>query len=583
MDASSPRREEPSQAQPGPRAARIDAVLIAAGLGALVLAVFWRAKDFAFVNFDDPVYVTRNPAVLRGLTWDGVVWAFAGFHAGNWHPLTWLSHMADVQLFGPGPAPAHLVNVFLHLANTLLLFAFLRSATGATWRSAVVAALFAVHPLHVESVAWVSERKDLLSTVFLLSTLLAWLRYARGGGWRPYLVALLLFALGLLAKPMVVTLPFLLLLLDFWPLGRAPLLSLRALAAALPRLVLEKVPFFALSAGACAATWFAQSSGGGESAVSPISAWPRAANAIVSYASYPLKALWPTSLAAFYPHPATVRPTVAVLPFALAAAALAVVSGLAIRHLVRWPWFAWGWLWYLGTLVPVIGFVQVGGQAMADRYTYVPLIGLFVAAVWGFAELAERLRIPRWAGASAAAVATLSFAAVALHQVEFWSDSVTLHEHSIAVTQGNWKSWHGLCTAFHEEGRLREAASACESAILTLPSFPEGWQTLGVIRAEEGDPKAAIPLFLRALELRPDYFNALHNLGSTFGNLGNNTQAVAYFRRALTIRPDDAETLSFLGLALWREGDRRGAQEVLSRLQSIDPERAESLRTRLAP
>jgi tetratricopeptide (TPR) repeat protein len=274
---------------------------------------------------------------------------------------------------------------------------------------------------------------------------------------------------------------------------------------------------------------------------------------------------------------------VAVLPVVAAAAALAIVSGLAVRERVRWPWLAWGWFWYLGTLVPVIGFVQVGGQALADRYTYVPLIGLFVAGVWGVSALASRWSVPRSAIAAAAAIVTLTFTALSWRQAGFWRDSVTLHERSVAVTEDNWKAWHGLCTAFFEEGRLREAASACEGAIHILPTFPEAWQSLGVIRAQEGDPEAAIPLFLRALELRPDYFNALHNLGSTFGNLGDNAQAVAYFRAALRIRPDDAETWSFLGLALLREGDRRGALDAAERLQSLDPERAGALRARIGP
>ena len=557
--------------------------LVAAGLALLVLAVYWQVRHHGFLNLDDQEYVAKNPWVLRGLTWDGIAWAFTGFRVANWHPLTWLSHMLDVELFGPGPGAPHLVSVALHALDTVLLFAFLRAATGSTWRSAAVAALFGVHPLHVESVAWVSERKDVLSTLFLLLTLQAWTRFARTGRRGPYLAALGLFALGLLAKPMIVTAPFLLLLLDAWPLGRLPLAPSRALAAGLGRLALEKLPFFALSAVASAVTWLAQSSGGGSSAVSPIPAWPRAANAVVSYARYPLLAAWPASLASFYPHPGTLRPDVAILPFAAAVVALAAVTAWTVRERVRRPWLAWGWFWYLGTLFPVIGFVQVGGQAMADRYTYVPLIGLFVAAAWGLAELAGRWRVPRVALALSVSAAIAASAAVAWRQVGFWRDSVTLHQRSLAVTERNWKAWQGLCDALLDLGRLPEAVPACEEAIRILPSFPEAWQTLGVVRARMGDPATAIPLFRRALELRPDYFNALHNLGSALGNQGDYAQAAAHFQAALRIRPDDAETWSYLGLALLRQGDRQGALAVFERLRSLDPGRADALRQRIGP
>jgi tetratricopeptide (TPR) repeat protein len=330
-------------------------------------------------------------------------------------------------------------------------------------------------------------------------------------------------------------------------------------------------------------TWLAQSSGGGASAVSPIAAWPRAANAIVSYVRYPMQALWPASLASFYPHPGTLRPDVALLPFAAAAVALAAVTAWVVRDRVRRPWLAWGWFWYVGTLVPVIGFVQVGGQAMGDRYTYVPLIGLLVAGVWGLAELAGTWRVPRAAVALSASAAIAACAAVSWRQVGFWRDSVTLHQRSLAVTERNWKAWQGLCDALLDLGRLPEAVPACEAAIRILPTFPEAWQTLGVVRARMGDPAAAIPFFRRALQLRPDYFNALHNLGSALGNQGDYAQAAASFQAALRIRPDDAETWSYLALALLRQGDRQGALAALDRLRTLDPGKAEALRRRIGP
>ena len=553
---------------------------VAAALACLVAVVYWQVADFGFLNYDDTEYVTRNRWVLQGWTWDGVVWAFTGFRLSNWHPLTWLSHMLDVQYFGMAPGAHHLVNVGFHAANTVLLFELLRRGTGAAWRSAFVAALFGIHPLHVESVAWISERKDVLSTFFLFLGLLAWVRFARKRKAGAYLATFACIALGLLAKPMVVTAPFLLLLLDAWPLERVPLAFASTSLRIARGLLLEKVPFFALAVVSSSATWLAQSSGGGASAVSGIAAWPRVANALESYVRYLALAAWPDGLASFYPHPATIRPDTPVLPAVGAAAVLLAVTAWVIRERVSRPYLAWGWFWYVGTLVPVIGFIQVGGQSMADRYTYVPLVGLFVALVWGLADVAATRRVPRVAVASLAALVIAALSVAAWKQVAFWRDSVTLHERSLAVTERNWKAAQGLCDALLELGRPLEALPACESAIRLLPTYPEAWQTAGVVRARMGDPAAAIPYFQRALELRPDYFNALRNLGSALGNLGDFARAEGYFREALRIRPDDAESLEYLAIALWRMGEVQEAGRVTDRLRTVDPARADALRTR---
>jgi len=572
-------RNEVGGGPPGRRTA----VAICAGLALLVALVYWQVHRFDFVNFDDPEYVSRNRWVLQGLTWDGIAWAFTGFRVSNWHPLTWLSHMLDVQLFGPTPGAHHVVSAAFHGLNTVLLFALLRGATGATWRSAFVAALFGIHPLHVESVAWVSERKDLLSTLFLLLTLQAWVGFVRGRRAGLYLAALGFFALGLMSKPMLVTTPFLLLLLDAWPLGRFSGTGVRPFFRTMGRLAVEKAPFFLLAAAASAVTWLAQSAGGGESAVSPVALWPRVANALVSYVRYPAFTVWPQGLASFYPHPATTGPGTPVLPALGAASLLALVTVWVVRERTTRPYLAWGWLWYVGTLVPVIGFLQVGGQAMADRYTYVPLIGIFVAAVWGLADLAEARRTPRLVMALVASAVVALFGAISWRQAGFWRDSVTLHQRSLDVTASNWKASQGLCDALLDLGRFGEATAACEQAIRILPVYPEAWQTLGVVRARMGKPDEAIPFFRKALALRPDYFNALRNLGSAVGNLGDYEQASGYFRQALRLRPDDAETWGYLGLARLRAGDRDGATMAYRRLQALDPSRAEALRRTLDP
>jgi len=558
----------------GARAAFIAVIVFCA----LIFSVFWQVRTFGFINLDDGEYVYRNSQVLEGLTFKGVVWAFSDFRVSNWHPLTWLSHMLDVQIFGLRPGLHHLVSVLFHLVNTCLLMLFLRTITGSVYRSAAVAALFAVHPLHVESVAWISERKDLLSTLFFLVSLQFYAGYARTRLYRYYAASLLVFGLGLLSKPMVVMLPVVLILLDFWPLARMARADAdSSQSVPLKRILAEKAPFFALAGCMSVITFLAQSAGGGASAMSPIALWPRCANAITSYAGYLYKTVWPTSLASFYPHPATIMPDIQLFQVSAAAVLLVAISMFLIRVRRNYPFALWGWLWYLFTLLPVIGFIQVGGQSMADRYTYIPLIGIFVAFVWGGAAIAENLRIKRWITAGAFGALTISLAAAAQVQAGYWRDSVTLHERSVNVTERNWKAWQGLCDAKMEIGRFEQAAAACRESIAILPTFPEAWQTLGVVIARSGDHAAAIEYFQRALELRPDYFNAYKNLGSAAGNLGDFTKAAAYFREALRIRSDDPDAWFLLGIALLKSGDRLGALGAYDRLRQIDGAKAGEL------
>lgn len=440
-----------------------------AGLALLTLATYLPVLAHGFIRFDDPLYVTRNPWVQAGLTWDGIARAFTTIVASNWHPLTLLSHMLDCELFGMDPMGHHLTSLLLHTASVVLLFEVLRRMTGSVWRSAAVAALFAIHPTHVESVAWIAERKDVLSGFFWMLTLLAWECYVRKPSWQRYAAVALALAAGLLSKPMVVTLPFVLLLLDVWPLNR----KVR---------VKEKLPLFALAAASCVVTVIAQ-----EGAIGMASRFPlrlRLANAVLSYVAYLGKTLFPSKLAVFYPMP-TEFPVWKVAGAALLLAALTVLALLARRYATV------GWLWFLGTLVPVIGIVQVGGQAMADRYTYLPSIGLFLIAVWGFPRKAVWISI------------LLALAICARLQLRHWQDSESLFRHAAAVTEGNFIAHLNLAQIHANRG---DRARALEHYRTTLEIRPGMWQaqaSLGMTLRRWGRPDKALPHLRNAVRLRP--------------------------------------------------------------------------------
>ncbi len=543
----------------------------------VILLVYAQVRTFAFVNLDDQQYVTSNPVVLRGLTWDGVAWAFGGFHAANWHPLTWLSHMADVTLFGADAGAHHAVNVALHALNALLLFGFLRRATGATWRSAAVAALFAVHPLHVESVAWVSERKDVLSGAFFFLTLHAWLGYTRRPGAGRYVAVAALFVLGLLAKPMLVTLPLVLLLVDAWPLGRlAPGAAGGSTPSRAARLVAEKVPLLVLAAASSIVTWLAQSAGGATASAEAIPLGGRVANAAVSYVLYLVRTVWPSGLAAFYPHPSLAGDGIPAWKTAGALLLLLAVTAAAVRERARRPYLLFGWLWFVGTLLPVIGLVQVGEQGLADRYSYLPLTGLLVAAVWGGAERLGRLRSPALAwGAAAAPILALALAAHA--QASTWRDSLALHGRALEVTERNWNAWSGLGDALADAGRPQEAIAAYREALRVRPRLATAWNGLGAAYGQLGAHAEAIAAFEEALRSQPGYADAWYNLGTAHGSLGRHARAAECFRAALRIRPDDARAWQNLGVASVLSGDLPGARESAATLRRLDPARAGAL------
>jgi tetratricopeptide (TPR) repeat protein len=531
----------------------------------LVLAVYWQVGGHSFVNYDDSEYVYENPQVQRGLSKEGVSWAFTTFHAANWHPLTWISHMTDVQLFGLDAGWHHRVNVLFHLANTALLFLVLWRMTGGLWQSAFVAALFAVHPLHVESVAWIAERKDVLSTLFWLLTMGAYLGYVRRPSiWR-YLPVVAFLALGLMCKPMLVTLPFVLLLLDWWPLGRmspegspdTP--SWRFSIPMFSRRLREKVPLLGLSAMSCIVTYMAQARGNAVTSLENVPLGYRMSNALLSYATYLVKTVWPASLAVFYPHPVSIHAVLPAWEIAGAVLLLCGLSFLVLRESPRRPYLAVGWLWYLGTMVPVIGWVQVGAAALADRYTYVPLIGVFLAAGWGIPELLGGFRFRRLALWASGCTVVVAFSAAAWVQVGYWRDSVSLYSRALAVTEKNWMALTGLGSAYDELGKPREAIEYYREALRVKPEYAHAWYNLGVSTGKLGRQQEAIAYYREALRIQPEYVAALHNQGLAYARLGQLRDAVDSFREALRIQPEYVGALYNLGLAYARLGELREA------------------------
>jgi tetratricopeptide (TPR) repeat protein len=541
------------------------------------LLVYGQVRNHGFLNFDDNVYVSENPQVRAGLTKKGVIWAFTTFHTANWHPLTWLSHMIDTQLFGLNAGLHHLTNLLFHIANTILLFFFLRWVTGSLWGSAFVAALFALHPLHVESVPWVAERKDLLSTFFWLLSMLAYVHYARRPSARRYGIVLLFFTFGLLAKPMLVTLPFVLLLLDYWPLGRLQMgqtirsAHLKVQKSSVSGLVREKIPLFALVTVSCYVTFFAQQHGG---AVKSFGALPldiRIANALVSYMRYIGKMIWPHELAVYYPY-FGIQPAWHVVGAGLFLVGLSVLLISTVR---RYPYLAVGWLWYLGTLVPVIGLIQVGGQSMADRYTYIPLIGLFILIAWGGAGLLERW-LSRRVLALSAGVVLLGILTCSWLQVRHWKDSITLFTHAIGVTVNNALAHNSLGSALAWEGRLEEAESHYREALRIMPNQAIAHYNLGVTLATKGRYEEAIAHYKEALRIKPDYADAHNNLGVALKSQWKFEEAESQFYEALRIEPDYALAHYNLGIVLVSQGRYEEAIGHYLEALWIDPDDAKA-------
>lgn len=562
-------------------------VFICLALAVVTFVAFEQVRNFGFVDFDDGKYVYENQHVLDGLTWDGVIWAFTTSHASNWHPVTWLSLMLDCQIFGNDPGPMHLVNLILHLANTLLLFVILKKMTGSLWPSAFVAALFAIHPMHVESVAWIAERKDVLSTLFWLLTMAAYTGYVKRPSAFRYTASLAMFAVGLMAKPMLVTLPFVLLLLDYWPLNRIEMpqhvtVSRRQKHKSTPvpkqrltwhSLIIEKIPFFAIAVASSIITFLVQRSGG---AVVDIDVFPlkgRLFNAAISYFQYIKKMFWPSKLAFFYPHPS------AGIPAAKAAVCILLLVGLTVLFLYlarRKKYLATGWLWYIGTLIPVIGLIQVGAQAYADRYTYVPYIGLFIMIAWGVQELLSKLPHRKFILGLLAVIVLAPLGLYTHRQASYWNNSLSLFLHAVEVTSNNAIAYNNLSAAYADLGRYEESMKASQQAITIKPDYANAYSDLGIAYGGLGRYHEAIEALKQAIEIDPDHDEAYNNFGVVYNSLGRHQDAIEALDQAIKINPDNAESYNNLGVAYIGLSRHEEAVEAFKQTIAINPDHAKA-------
>jgi Flp pilus assembly protein TadD len=540
----------------------------------MTLLVYRQAADFEFVNMDDDIYVTKNYRLQSGLTGEGIVEAFAKPYGGFWHPLTMISFMVDYEMYGLNAGGYHITNLLFHLANTLLLFVVLRRMTGAVWRSAFVAALFALHPLHVEAVAWISQRKDVLSTLFWLLTMWAYWNYAVRPGAGRYCLVAVMFVLGMMAKPMLVTLPFVFLLLDYWPLGRFRLgqrlpekQPVFLPAATAPRLIAEKIPLIIISAVASIAAYGAQERLADLPSLETFPLTVRFGNAVVSYVLYMVKMVWPSNLAVYYPHPGE-WPLWSVLGSLMVLIAVSIAAVAALR---RHPYVFVGWSWYLGTLVPVIGLVQLSEFSMADRYTYVPLIGLFIIGAWGVPDLLKGRRY-KTAVLSVLSVSIIAgIMAVTSIQVGYWRSSLTLFGHAVAVTDNNVAALNNLGGALMNAGRIDEAINRFSEAVSVEPGYSPAWNNLGFAFYRGGDLQKALQSLNRALSLNPRFAKAHNNRGLVALKQGNTEDAIRHFHRAVEIAPGYADAYINRGFAEYSRGRYDDAVIPLQEALKIRP------------
>ncbi len=508
------------------------ALVIGLFLTLATVVVFWQLPGHDFITIDDNVYVTNNSYVAAGLTAKSIRWAFTTVKAEFWHPLTWLSLMADTQFFGGSPGGYHLTNLLLHIINTLLLFFFLRKATGKLWQSGVAASLFALHPLHVESVAWIAQRKDVLSTFFWLLALWCYAHFVEKPNRSRYGWVLVFFILGLMSKPMLLTLPFTLLLLDYWPFRRFQYKgSLGSFVRAIWPYIHEKLPFFGITAAAAIVTYLAQKYGGGLDSMNPYPLSDRIANALLSYGIYIWKMIWPQNLAFFYPFPRNLP----IWQITASTITLGLITAWALKSIKNRRYIIVGWLWYLGTLLPVIGLVKIGDFSMGDRYTYVPLIGLFIILAWGLPDILEKWRYRTVALSLSAIFVIGAFAAVTWSQTGYWSNSITLYTHALRVTQNNFLAHYALGDILAGEGKMNEAIPHFADAVRSRPDKATLRNTLGRALASQGKFAEALPHLTTALQIKPHFSEAHYNIAIALVAKHRYAEAIENFSEALKL------------------------------------------------
>ena len=547
-------------------------------LAVAVLIVYWPVHNYDFVRFDDNKYVTSNRNVTSGITPHNVRWAFTSGYASNWHPVTWLSHMLDCQVFGLHAGEQHTVNLLFHIVNTLLLFLVLARMTKMFWASAFVAAVFGLHPLHVESVAWIAERKDVLSTFFWMLTMLAYALYAEKPGILRYIVTLSLFAIGLMAKPMLVTLPFVLLLLDYWPLER---MNLRAaprsenmhqatiIRKPLSNLVLEKIPFFVLAVLSSIVTFIVQSRTGAVQSVDVIGIRSRIGNAIVSYMAYIYKTFWPNKLAVLYPHPGSSLPLSRIVICALLLVSI-TIAVIALSR--RRKYLVTGWFWYIGTLVPVIGIIQVGVQAMADRYTYIPMTGLLIIVAWGVSDILASWKYSKKVLVTSSALVLIALSMKAAVQLEYWQDSETLFKHTLDVTSDNYVMENNYAAFLAEQGKAEQAIEHLEKSIEIKPNSAEAHNNLANALNKLGKTEQAIEHYKKSLSLKPNSSDAHYNLAVALSKLNRTDEAISEYYEAIRLDPSNADALSNLGFELSGKGKYSEAVELYRKALALEPD-----------
>jgi Tfp pilus assembly protein PilF len=543
----------------------------------LTLLVYVDVLKFDFVSYDDGLYVTENKRIKAGLSWDNIAWAFTTFYDANWFPLTLISHMADVGLYGVRAGPHHMNNVLIHTANTILLFLLFRRTLDSVWMGGFIAVVFALHPQHVESVAWVSERKDVLSTFFWLVAMLSYVWYARRPKVVGYLLTTALFILGLMTKPMPVTFPFMLLLLDFWPLGRisgvspAPPQDIYA-RRPLSALILEKVPFFIISAVSSVVTMIAQKSGDAVVSLQNLPFGFRLGNAAISYVKYIFNTIFPYKLSILYLLPPEIPPVNAVM----AALVLVLIGLYAIWNAQRFPYLFTGWFWFFGTLVPVIGLVQVGGQAMADRYSYMPSVGLSIIAAAGVPALLGKVRHYRGIIAVVAALLIVFYTVSTKRQLPHWSNSITLYKRAIDATAGNKVAYYNLGLVYAEMGRYDDAIESYENSLWINPTDCKTLHNLGLALMNKGNLDEATLRFKRAIEFDPGYVKSYVAYGNVLIKQNRLSEAMGQYKKAYEVKPAEPGALNGMGVVMALTGDPEGALKMFDKALAINPDYTEA-------